>query len=127
MEGFETIAWPRLWYASINCLIPYFSLIRSFFSDVTDLAFSPGDRYLASTGLDSKVLIWNGSNLELLRKLDQHQGFVKGVCWDPVGQYLATQVRTSICSPILILILFRSPTINPSKYGIRPIGPWKRP
>ncbi|KAF8306790.1 WD40 repeat-like protein, partial [Clavulina sp. PMI_390] len=60
-------------------------------SDVTDLAFSPEDRYLASVGLDSKVLIWSGANLELLRKLDQHQGFVKGVCWDPVGQYLATQ------------------------------------
>ena len=24
--------------------------------------------------------------------LDGHQGYVKGVCWDPVGQYLATQV-----------------------------------
>lgn len=28
---------------------------------------------------------------ERLRKLDQHQGFVKGVCWDPVGEFLATQ------------------------------------
>ena len=29
--------------------------------------------------------------LERLRKLDLHQGFVKGVCWDPVGEFLATQ------------------------------------
>ena len=28
---------------------------------------------------------------ERLRKIDQHQGFVKGVCWDPVGEFLATQ------------------------------------
>ena len=28
---------------------------------------------------------------ERIRKLDQHQGFVKGVCWDPVGEFLATQ------------------------------------
>jgi WD40 repeat protein len=28
---------------------------------------------------------------ERVCKLDQHQGFVKGVCWDPVGEYLATQ------------------------------------
>lgn len=28
---------------------------------------------------------------ERLHKLDQHQGFVKGVCWDPVGEFLATQ------------------------------------
>ncbi|KAJ6466627.1 histone transcription regulator 1 [Mycena vulgaris] len=60
-------------------------------SDVTDVAWSPGDRYLASVGLDSKVIIWCGFTHERLRKLDQHQGFVKGVCWDPVGEYLATQ------------------------------------
>ncbi|RDB30330.1 Protein HIR1 [Hypsizygus marmoreus] len=60
-------------------------------SDVTDVAWSPGDRYLASVGLDSKVIIWCGYTLERLRKLDQHQGFVKGVCWDPVGEFLATQ------------------------------------
>ena len=27
---------------------------------------------------------------ERLHRLDQHQGFVKGVCWDPVGEFLAT-------------------------------------
>ncbi|KAI0777359.1 WD40 repeat-like protein [Trametes elegans] len=59
-------------------------------SDVTDVAWSPGDRYLASVGLDSAVLIWCGFTLERLRKIDQHQGFVKGVCWDPVGEFLAT-------------------------------------
>ncbi|KIY45114.1 histone transcription regulator 1 [Fistulina hepatica ATCC 64428] len=60
-------------------------------SDVTDVAWAPGDRYLASTGLDSTVIIWCGYTLERLRRLDQHQGFVKGVCWDPVGEFLATQ------------------------------------
>ncbi|EAU82822.2 transcription corepressor [Coprinopsis cinerea okayama7 len=60
-------------------------------SDVTDVAWSPQDRYLASVGLDSKVIIWDGYTLECVRKLEQHQGFVKGVCWDPVGEFLATQ------------------------------------
>ncbi|KAF8270600.1 histone transcription regulator 1 [Lactarius quietus] len=60
-------------------------------SDVTDLAWSPEDRYLASVGLDSQVLIWSGYTLERIRKIDQHHGFVKGVCWDPVGEFLATQ------------------------------------
>jgi len=32
-------------------------------SDVTDLAWSPEDRYLASVGLDSQVLIWSGYTL----------------------------------------------------------------
>ncbi|PCH44723.1 WD40 repeat-like protein [Wolfiporia cocos MD-104 SS10] len=59
-------------------------------SDVTDMAWSPGDRYLATVGLDSQVLVWCGYTLERLCKIDQHQGFVKGVCWDPVGEFLAT-------------------------------------
>ncbi|KAI0280436.1 WD40 repeat-like protein [Russula aff. rugulosa BPL654] len=60
-------------------------------SDVTDLAWSPEDRHLASVGLDSQVLIWSGYTLERICKIDQHHGFVKGVCWDPVGEFLATQ------------------------------------
>lgn len=58
---------------------------------MTDLSWAPNDRFLASVGLDNKVLIWSGETLEILRKLDMHQGFVKGVCWDPVGEFLATQ------------------------------------
>ncbi|CCM01218.1 uncharacterized protein FIBRA_03266 [Fibroporia radiculosa] len=59
-------------------------------SDVTDVGWSPGDRYLATVGLDSQVLVWCGYTLERLHRIDQHQGFVKGVCWDPVGEFLAT-------------------------------------
>lgn len=32
-------------------------------SDVTGLAWSPGDRYLASVGADSMVMIWDGYTL----------------------------------------------------------------
>lgn len=82
--------------------------VTCILKDVTDLAWAPGDRYLASVGLDSKVLIWCGFTLgegqtdvqftgvnelvlpDRLRVLDLHRGFVKGVCWDPVGEFLAT-------------------------------------
>ncbi|KAH9814351.1 WD40-repeat-containing domain protein [Melampsora americana] len=62
-------------------------------SDVTGVAWSHDDQFLASVGLDNLVLIWDGldSSFVLLKRLDLHQGFVKGVVWDPVGQYLATQ------------------------------------
>ncbi|CAG8475697.1 5700_t:CDS:10 [Scutellospora calospora] len=54
-------------------------------SDVVDLAWSRTNTYLASCGLDSLVFIWDG------KTFDQHLGFVKGVTWDPVGEYLATE------------------------------------
>ncbi|KAI6021061.1 histone transcription regulator 1 [Pisolithus marmoratus] len=60
-------------------------------SDVTDIGWAPEDRYLASVGLDSNVIVWCGYTLERIRKLDQHNGFVKGVCFDPVGEFMATQ------------------------------------
>ncbi|KAJ7597545.1 histone transcription regulator 1 [Mycena floridula] len=41
--------------------------------------------------LGKRHSVWCGYTLERLHKLDQHQGFVKGVCWDPVGEFLATQ------------------------------------
>ncbi|KAK9693300.1 HIR complex subunit, variant 2 [Basidiobolus ranarum] len=60
-------------------------------SDVTDLSWSPDNRYLASCGLDSHVIIWDTLTFERVKKIGQHHGFVKGVTWDPVGKYLATQ------------------------------------
>jgi hypothetical protein len=36
---------------------------------------------------------------ERLRKLDLHSDFVKGVCWDPVGNFLATQVSLPSACP----------------------------
>ncbi|KAK0562642.1 HIR complex subunit, partial [Tilletia horrida] len=59
-------------------------------SDVTDLAWSPHDEFLATVGLDSKVCVYSGYSFERIRKLDGHQGFVKGVVWDSVGHFLAS-------------------------------------
>ncbi|KAJ3054480.1 HIR complex subunit [Rhizophlyctis rosea] len=60
-------------------------------SDVIDLAWSPDNEFLASSGCDSKIFIWSGSTFERIRVLSQHEGFVKGVAWDPVGKFLASQ------------------------------------
>ncbi|SPO24103.1 related to histone transcription regulator HIP1 [Ustilago trichophora] len=59
-------------------------------SDVVDLAWAEDDEFIATVGLDSKVFIWSGATFERLRTIDAHQGFVKGVVFDPLGQYLAT-------------------------------------
>ncbi|WFD28191.1 HIR complex subunit [Malassezia nana] len=59
-------------------------------SDVTDLAWSESDAYLATVGLDSLVILWSGDKFERVRTIRGHQGFVKGVSFDPVDQFLAT-------------------------------------
>jgi WD40 repeat protein len=72
---------------------------------------------LASVGLDKMVWIWDGQTFgtaprnffkrrrkadaaDKIRKLDLHSDFVKGVTWDPVGNYLATQVRVAAPSQV---------------------------
>jgi len=44
--------------------------------------------YAAALLRTSRVL--NDALVERLHALDLHRGFVKGVCWDPVGEFLAT-------------------------------------
>jgi protein HIRA/HIR1 len=69
-------------------------------SDVVDIAWSadPDDSYLATVGLDAVINIWSGPSqdgsrggFERVRRIAGHDGFVKGVVWDPRGNYLATQ------------------------------------
>ncbi|ORX40750.1 putative transcription corepressor [Kockovaella imperatae] len=60
-------------------------------ADIIDLAWSRDDSMMASVGLDKLVWIWDGQSFDRLRKIDLHGDFVKGVCWDPVGNFLATQ------------------------------------
>ncbi|KAF9087927.1 HIR complex subunit [Mortierella sp. GBA35] len=60
-------------------------------SDITEVAWSPDNKYLASAGLDLKIIIWDGKTFDRVITLDKHNGFVKGLTWDPVGKYLASQ------------------------------------
>ncbi|CAG8518877.1 1932_t:CDS:10 [Acaulospora colombiana] len=48
----------------------------------------PDGTRLATGGLETNIFL---VELEKLHKLEQHQGFVKGVTWDPVGEFLATE------------------------------------
>ena len=60
-------------------------------SDVTDVAWSETDAYLATVGLDSLVMIWSANDsFDRIRTIRGHHGFVKGVAFDPIDQFLAT-------------------------------------
>lgn len=61
-------------------------------NDILSVAWSPDDAYLASGGVDTMILIWDGDTFAPVRKLIFHTGFVKGLVFDPAGQYLASQV-----------------------------------
>lgn len=68
------------------------AVLRGHGNNVVDLGWSPDDSKLASASIDNAVCIWDAASGHLLKRLDFHTSFVKGLAWDPVGTYLATQV-----------------------------------
>lgn len=66
--------------------------LRFHDGDVLDIAWSPGDVWLATASVDNTVVVWDVEKLpSTVAILKGHTGHVKGVTWDPVGKYLATQ------------------------------------
>lgn len=68
--------------------------LRGHEGDVLDLAWSPGDRWLASSSVDNSVFVWDiqgGTAPTVMAILKGHTGLVKGVAWDPVGKFVASQ------------------------------------
>ncbi|KAJ1800772.1 HIR complex subunit [Coemansia sp. RSA 2399] len=60
-------------------------------SDVCDVAWSPDNRFLATSGLDNVICVWDTATFERVAKITGHSQFVKGVTFDPAGKYLASQ------------------------------------
>ena len=57
-----------------------------------DLAWGPGDVVLATASVDNNIIIWNAELMpEQITILRGHTSLVKGVFFDPVGKYLASQ------------------------------------
>ncbi|QDZ24548.1 protein HIRA [Chloropicon primus] len=60
-------------------------------NNVVDLGWCPDDSMVASCSLDNTVRIWDTLRGTVLTVLQEHTSFVKGVVWDPVGKYIASQ------------------------------------
>jgi protein HIRA/HIR1 len=68
-------------------------VIRGHNSNVADLSWSKDSKLLASASYDNKVIIWSiaaGRHATQVHAVE-HQGLAKGVAWDPLGNYLASQ------------------------------------
>jgi U4/U6 small nuclear ribonucleoprotein PRP4 len=71
--------WDMRKKATLNTLVAHTGL-------VSDVAFQPGTGdFLVSSGYDSKICIWSGSDLTLTKMLPAHDGKVTGVHIQPLA------------------------------------------
>ncbi|EGC36084.1 hypothetical protein DICPUDRAFT_87573 [Dictyostelium purpureum] len=65
--------------------------LRAHSGDISEVSWSPDNKYLATCSFDKTIIIWETSKFAMVTKLEEHKGFVKGLTWDPLGRYLASQ------------------------------------
>lgn len=65
-------------------------ILRGHTEDIYDLCWCPNSQYLISGSVDNTAIIWDIQKGKLLYILKDHKGFVQGVAWDPLNQYVAT-------------------------------------
>lgn len=65
-----------------------FSLI--YLPDVTEIAWSKDDRYLASVAMDGCFMVHDTQTFERIIKISGHDSSIKGLGFDPSGHFLAT-------------------------------------
>lgn len=68
-----------------------YKMFRAHERDVYCVAWRSDSRLLASCSVDNKVMVYDVARKEILRTLRGHQNIVKGVAFDPIGKYLASQ------------------------------------
>lgn len=61
-------------------------------SEIYDIAWSPDLQYVAAGSMDNVVRIYRASDGAQMGAISEHSHYVQGVAWDPLGEYLATQL-----------------------------------
>uniref|UniRef100_A0A8R1DZH2 WD_REPEATS_REGION domain-containing protein n=1 Tax=Caenorhabditis japonica TaxID=281687 RepID=A0A8R1DZH2_CAEJA len=66
-------------------------ILRGHSMEVLAVEWSPNGKYLATSSIDHKILIYNAKKLpECITLLSGSESAVKGLAWDPIGKYLAS-------------------------------------
>ena len=64
--------------------------IKWFQGAVHTLTFSPDGRYLASSGVDGMVILWDVSNGNIVAQMNGHTESVYTLCFSRCGSVLAS-------------------------------------
>lgn len=72
-------------------------MLRGHLEDVYDICWSKCSQFLITGSVDNTAIIWDVAKGRNICLLSDHKGFVQGVAWDPLGQYVATLCSDRYC------------------------------
>lgn len=65
-------------------------VLRGHIEDIYDISWSPDSNSLISGSVDNTAILWDVQKGRKTAILSDHKGFVQGVSWDPLNQYVCT-------------------------------------
>ncbi|KAM0735743.1 Chromatin assembly factor 1 subunit B [Formica fusca] len=65
-------------------------VLRGHIEDIYDISWSPDSNSLISGSVDNTAILWDIKKGRKTAILSDHKGFVQGVSWDPLNQYVCT-------------------------------------
>lgn len=65
-------------------------LLRGHLEDVNDISWSKDGNFLVSASLDNTAIIWDMQKYVKVYMLTDFKGYVQGISWDPLNQYIAS-------------------------------------
>ena len=74
-----------------------YKIFKGHLDDVYDLQWSPDGRFLISGSIDNCAIVWDVRTGKCLQRIKEHAGYVQGVAWDPLNQFIATQSSDRTC------------------------------
>jgi chromatin assembly factor 1 subunit B len=67
-----------------------YKTLRGHMEDIYDLSFSSDSLFLISGSVDNTAIVWDVEKGKSTAILRDHKGFVQGVSYDPLNEYIAT-------------------------------------
>ncbi|TID29000.1 hypothetical protein CANINC_002148 [Pichia inconspicua] len=60
-------------------------------SEIYDISWSPDSKYICCGLMDNVIRIFNISTGALVQQIAEHNHYVQGVTWDPLGEFICSQ------------------------------------
>ncbi|XP_015113309.1 chromatin assembly factor 1 subunit B [Diachasma alloeum] len=65
-------------------------VLRGHLEDIYDISWSPDSSFMVSGSVDNSAIVWDVQKGRSISILQDYKGFVQGVSWDPLNQFIST-------------------------------------